>query len=258
MALDGVAIHYRVAGAEHGDPTVVFVHGFGCDSTHFDAVLKHAAQRRRVVAIDLPGHGLSGKNRTTWTMEAFGSDVSRVCDAIGAQRVILVGHSMGGPVILEAAREMPGRVLALVPVDTFHDVETKMSAEQISGLIALWRSDYRGSAEKMVRKSFFAPNRNPKLVEYVTSQVTALPRGIGLALLDAMFHYDVAAALDVTTLPVRCLNSSERMPTNLEAGRRHAKRFDARLIPSVGHYPMLEDPAAFSALLDAACDELER
>ena len=254
--MDGVAIHYRVAGAQHTGTTVVFVHGFGCDSRHFDNAMAHAAERRRAVSIDLPGHGRSGKDRVNWTMEAFGSDVRSVCDAIGAQQIVLVGHSMGGPVVLEAAHEMPGRVSALVPIDTFHDVEQPYTPEQVAGLLDLWRTDYKGSAERMVRKSFYAPNRNPALVDFVTAQVTSLPREIGLPLLDSMLRYDAAASLDTTTLPIRCINSSERQPTNLEAGRRHAKRFDARLVASVGHYPMLEDPAAFNALLDAACDEL--
>jgi hypothetical protein len=68
-AADGVAIHYRVTGTEHGDPTIVFVHGFGCDSSIFDAALAHVSERWRAVALDLPGHGQSGSNRLNWTMK---------------------------------------------------------------------------------------------------------------------------------------------------------------------------------------------
>ena len=254
---DDVEISYRVEGAEHGDPTVVFVHGFGCDSSSFDAAIAHVAQRMRVVAIDLPGHGRSGANRVNWTMEAYGDDVRRVCDALAAEQVILVGHSMGGPVILEAAREMTDRVLALIPVETFHDVDQKLTDEQIAQIIDLWRQDFDGSAKAMISSTFHQPIRDPKLVETVTAKMIAMPRNVALALLDSMFHYDAGAALDDITLPVRCINSGER-ETNLAAGRRHAKRFDARTIPAVGHYLMLEDPDAFNALLDAAIDELTR
>lgn len=256
-AADGVEISYRVAGAKHGDPTVVFVHGFGSDSSSFDAAIAHVAERRRVVAIDLPGHGQSGSNRVNWTMEAYGDDVRRVADAVMAGQVILVGHSMGGPVILEAAREMTGRVLALVPVETFHDVDQKPTEEQIEQLLTLWRQDFQGAAAAMIKSTFHQPIRDPELVEAVIAKTISMPRDAALALLDAMFRYDIGAALDDITLPIRCINSGERQ-TNLAAGRRHAKRFDARSVPAVGHYLMLEDPDAFNALLDAAIDELVR
>jgi pimeloyl-ACP methyl ester carboxylesterase len=233
------------------------VHGFGCDSTFFESAIAHLSERWRVLAIDLPGHGKSDSKRVNWTMEAYGDDVRRVCDFIRAERVVLVGHSMGGPVILEAAHAMPGRVLALIPVDTFHDVEKKPDQADIADLIGKWREDFAGSAARMIRGSFHQPIRDPKRVDAVIKKMTLMKPDAGLALLDSMFNYDAAAALDNITLPVRCINSAER-PTNLAAGRKHAKRFDVRTIPGVGHYLMLEDPEVFNALLDAAIVELVR
>ena len=49
-----------------------------------------------MVAVDLGGHGESGMGREHWTMEAFGDDVAAVVRGLGLERVILVGHSMGG------------------------------------------------------------------------------------------------------------------------------------------------------------------
>ena len=257
QSLDEVAIRYRVTGSEHGDPTIVFVHGFGSDSSVFDAASAHMAQRLRVIAIDLPGHGRSGDNRKNWTMEAYGEDVRVVCDAEHVANAVLVGHSMGGPVILEAAQAMGGRVLALVPIDTFHDVDQHFSDTQIEQVVDLWRKDFAGAAEGMVRGSFHQPIRDPALVERVAAQVKALRPAIGIALLESMFRSDPTLALDATTLPVRCLNSAAR-PTQVAAGRKHDMRFDVRTVPNVGHYVMLEDPEAFQALLDAAVDELAR
>jgi pimeloyl-ACP methyl ester carboxylesterase len=254
---DGVEIHYRVAGADLAEPTIVFVHGLGCDSTIFDAAMAHVSQRWRAVAIDLPGHGQSGSNRRNWTMEAFGDDVRRVCDAVAAQQIVLVGHSMGGPVILEAAHEMPDRVLALIPVETFHEAEAKPTEAQVDRIVDAWRQDFKGTAEAMVRGSLHQPIRDPALAQALSAKLVAMKPEIVVTLLEAMFHYDVAAGLEDLTLPIRCINSEHR-PTNLAAGRRHAKRFDARAMPGVGHYPMLEDPEAFAALLDAAMDELVR
>lgn len=255
LSADQVPILCRVAGAERGDPTIVLVHGFGCDSTVFEPQIAHLSRRLRVLALDLPGHGRSGDGRKTWTMEAYGDDVRAACDAIGASQVVLVGHSMGGPVILEAARAMPGRVLALVPIETFHDVERVPSGQQIEDLLTRWRTDFAGSAALMVRGSFHQPNPHPDRADVLVTKMAAMRQDVGLSLLEAMFRYDVARGLKGTTLPIRCLNSADR-PTNLAAGRRLASRFDARAIPNVGHYPMSEDPDALNALLDAAIDEL--
>ncbi|MDH5743438.1 MAG: alpha/beta hydrolase, partial [Candidatus Aminicenantes bacterium] len=56
-----------------------------------------------------------------WTMEAYGEDVVAVVNKLKLQEVILVGHSMGGYVILEAARRLPERIIGLVGVDTLND-----------------------------------------------------------------------------------------------------------------------------------------
>lgn len=255
---DGVAIHYRVAGAQFGDPTVVLVHGYAADGNLWNAQIDHLARTRRVVAIDLAGHGLSATDRLDWTMQAFGEDIRAVCDAVDAQRVVLVGHSMGGPASVEAARLMGSRVVGIVPVDTLHDVERMMPEAQVQTILAQWRADYRGATTNWVKQFLFIPASDPAIVASITAKMVALRSDIGVALLDAMFHYDAAARMDGLAMPVRCINATYGQPTNVEAGRRHAKDFDVRTIDGVGHYPMLEAPERFEPLLDATLAELLR
>lgn len=258
VSAEGVSIHYRVDGAQHHDPSIVLVHGYGADSNLWNEQVDHLALTRRVIRLDLAGHGLSGADRTDWTMEAFGEDVRAVCDAVGTQRVVLVGHSMGGPVIIEAARLMGPRVIGLVPVDTLHDVESRMPEPQVQGILAQWKSDYRGATTQWVRSFLFVPTSDPAIVASITAKLVALRSDIGLSLLDAMFHYDAAARMDGLTVPVHCINATYAQPTNLEAGRRHARSFDAELMTGVGHYPMLETPAEFRLSLDATLEPLLR
>src|SRR5215467_1916483 len=103
-SFDGVPIHYRSLGA--GPTAVVLVHCWGCSMKTWDGQVAALAARYQVVLLDLAGHGESGKGRKDYTIQAFGQDVRAVCDALGLKKVILVGHSMGGPVILEAASLM--------------------------------------------------------------------------------------------------------------------------------------------------------
>src|SRR5882762_1596697 len=111
---DGVDIHYRVEGA--GSPAVVLIHGWAGDASIWAGQVKELGASHTVVTIDLAGHGASGRNRAAWTVPAFAEDVRAVVEKLDLKRVVLVGHSMSGYVILEAARLMPDRIAALVPV----------------------------------------------------------------------------------------------------------------------------------------------
>ena len=115
---DGVSIAYQVVGS--GQPALVFVHGWCCDQSYWDSQVPYFSQRYKVVTIDLAGHGDSGLNRRTWTMAEFGNDVVAVVKELDLDRVVLIGHSMGGFVVAEAERRMPKRVIGLVGADTFH------------------------------------------------------------------------------------------------------------------------------------------
>ena len=137
---DGVAIAYEDHGA--GTPVLVFVHGWSCDRTYWKGQFEPLGRRYRVVAIDLAGHGESETSRQAWTMAAFGTDVAAVVETLGLARVILIGHSMGGDVIVEAARRLRGRVAGLVWVDVYRKLDAPPTAERIEAFVAPFRADF--------------------------------------------------------------------------------------------------------------------
>lgn len=256
LASDGVSLRFRVAGSDKPDPTIVLVHGFGGDTTIWDEQITHLSKEHRVVALDLAGHGKSGSDRMTgWTMQAFGDDIRAVCDEIGAEKVILVGHSMGGPAILEAAHLMPERVVMLIPVDTFHDVEKVRTDEEAKQILAPWKADYPTAVAELARKHLFTPDADPAIVERVTTQAQAMRPEFAYAMVFEMMRYDAAERMEGLSIPIRCINSSAIQPTNVEALKRHAKDCEVKTIAGVGHWPMLEAPAEFDKLLDATIEE---
>ena len=95
-------IHYEIHG--NGSPALVFVHGWCCDRRSWDGQVQAFAPRHTVVALDLAGHGASGRERASWTIQAFGLDVTAVVEKLGLRRVVLIGHSLGGGPIVEAVR----------------------------------------------------------------------------------------------------------------------------------------------------------
>src|SRR5204862_3181347 len=95
------------------------------DRDYWKAQAEAFAKDYRIVALDQAGHGESGKDRKAWTLDSLAGDVQAVVKALDLKRVILVGHSMGGPVALAAAKKMPKVVVAVIGVDTLQDAEMK-------------------------------------------------------------------------------------------------------------------------------------
>lgn len=252
---DGLPIHYAVQGK--GDTALVFIHCWSCDRHLWDNQVAEFAKTNRVVTIDLPGHGASGIGRKNWSVESFGDDVKAVVTKLDLKRVVLVGSSMGGPIALEAARRMPERVIAIVPVDTLHNVEEKVPAEQLDAALKQLRADYKGAVTALMNQFFFSATTPAAVKTRVLNDATSRPPETAIAILAAIFAYDPVPALKEVKVPVRAINS-DRVPTNLEVNRKYAPQFDAAIIKGIGHYPMLEEPARFNQLLAEILRSLPR
>lgn len=254
-AADGVPIHYDVKGK--GEPALVFIPCWSCDRKLWENQVAAFSRNHRVVTIDLPGHGESGKGRTNWSIDGFGEDVKRVVTKLGLKKVVLIGSSMGGPVALEAARRMPERVVAIVPVDTLQNVEQKMTAEQVEAMVKEIQSDYKGQMTQYANQYLFAPSTPAAVKDRVLTQAISMPPELGIPILKAASEYDPIPTLRTIKIPIRAINS-DRYPTNLEGNRKYAPQFDVALIKDVGHYPMLENPARFNELLAGILSDLRK
>jgi pimeloyl-ACP methyl ester carboxylesterase len=251
---DGVSIRYESTGM--GTPALVLVHCWACDRRLWDAVAPRFSKSYQVVTLDLAGHGESGANRKEWTIEAYGEDVEAVVERLGLKKVILIGHSMGGSVILEAARRLPGRVIGLVPVDTLLNVEERTSEEDARKMEADLRKDFAGGVERFTRQFMFLPSADPALVDRVVRKNAAAPPDIAIPSLVSAWRYDPVSALREVRVPTHAVNS-DRYPTNVEANRRHFASYEVTLMSGVGHYLMLENPAELTALLAGAVGSLD-
>ena len=249
---DGTPIHYFVTGK--GEPAIVLVHGWAMDHRLWDGQVPALAAGRRVITLDLAGHGASG-TRPAWTMAAFGEDVKAAVEAAGARRVVLVGHSMSGPVVLEAARRMPETVAGIVLVDTLLDVEQRTPAAAVDDMAKQLQADYATVIAQFTNKFLFAPATPAAVRERVLAAAMGMNPEASIGALRAAWSYDPVPALREIKAPVRAVNA-DMHPTNVESNRRHMPGFDVILVPGSGHYPMLEDPTRFDPALDRAIREV--
>jgi len=244
-SLDGTRIAYETRGT--GSPALVFVHGWSCNRRYWDGQLDALSSDALVVTLDLAGHGESGATRKAWTIAAFGADVAAVVDALRLDDVILVGHSMGADVVLEAARHLRDRVRGLVWVDEHRQLTVFRTEEQVRERLAPFRADFPAAAGAFVR-SMFPGSADPSLVERVVSGIASAPEAIALPALEATWNYarNVPAVLAELGLPSVAINS-EDSETDVESMRRCG--VEVIVMPGVGHFPMLEEPRAFNACL---------
>jgi pimeloyl-ACP methyl ester carboxylesterase len=242
---DGIPLVFEVHGT--GAPALVLVHGWSCDRSYWDGQVGPLAARYQTVAVDLAGHGESGAGRRAWTMAGFGEDVVAIVEQLGIGEMVLVGHSMGGDVIVEAALRLGDRVAGLVWADVYSTLGEPHSDEELEAFAAPFQEDFAPTARAFVRR-LFPPDADPELVERVAADMSAATPEIAVDVLRHAVGNEpgVIAGLGRLTVPVVAINA-EDWGTDAEALRRHG--VGTVLMPGVGHFLMLEDPEGFNRLL---------
>ena len=254
LSADSIPITYEVYG--EATPALVFVHGWSCDRSYWKEQVKPFSFSYKVVAIDLAGHGTSGKGRKDYTMESFGADVEAVVKKLGLKQVILIGHSMGGDVIAEAALRLPGSVKGLIMIDTYKKLGAGRTPAEVELFIKKLRNNFPDSARAFVR-SMFPGGTDPSLVESIAEDMSSAPPEIALNALENAFHYSrqITRTLEKLKLPTIAINP-DNSPTDIKSMERFGVK--VLIIKGVGHFPLLEDPVAFNPLLEEAIKRIAR
>ena len=248
-AADGLEIVGEVRG--QGDTALVFLHGWGGDREYWKNQVGVFAADYRVVAIDQAGFGESGKGRKEWTANSLASDVEAVVNALGLKRVILVGHSMGGPIALPAAKRMPGTVVAVIGVDTLQNADFKPPEEARKSMLDGVEKDFKGTLRTMF-DGVFPEKADGELKKWLQTKAEGQDPKMALALMRDLFGLDTRKLLKEAKVPVRCINSAggykSFTPTAVETNKKYAD-FGAVTINGVGHHLMLEKPDEFNRKL---------
>ena len=249
---DSIQIDYEVHGT--GEPALIFVHGWSCDRTYWKGQLETFSKNFKVVAIDLAGHGESGLGRRAWTIEAFGADVVAVVEKLHLKRVILIGHSMGGDVIAEAARQLRGRVAGLVMVDTYKKLGAGRSPEAVHTFVENLRANFVDSARSFVR-SMFVPNSDSSLENWIVKDMSSASPSVAIGSVESAMSYSrrMPQTLEELKLPVIAINP-DNAPTDVASLEHYGVKL--MIMPGVGHFLMMEDPTRFNELLNQAIDKL--
>ena len=250
IAPDGVHVQYRVYGS--GEPALVFIHGWSCDSNYWREQLPAFDRKYTLVTVDLAGHGGTDGNRAEWSMARFGQDVATALSAVPNRQIILVGHAMGGPVAIEAARLLKGRVIGIIGVDTFKSIGAPSPTRaQVDAAIKPFETDFIGQTRTLVADHLFVKGANPQLAQKIAYDMSLSPPGVAVPAMRALLEYDFTEPLKDVSVPIVAINSDLGEPVNEARIRKVLPKFRTVTLPGTGHFLMMEVPQRFNPALDA-------
>ncbi len=243
-SVGGAKINYTVAGSGR---TIVFVHGWTCDLSSWDAQVPAFSGAYRVVAIDLPGHGRTpvpadGK----FSMTLFAQAIEAVRAEVGAGKVVLVGHSMGAPVIRQYALLYPQHVAGLVAVDG--PLDMRAFPPDIARQLPSAAGPEGLNNRRTMINSMFTPATAPAVKEHVLAMMLAAPEATAVGAQAAMFDPALQSA-EVINAPAMSVYSGSGLFQVDPKTTERLPRWTGSRMAGTGHFVMMERPAEFNAML---------
>jgi len=241
--VDGAKVHWTSTGSSK--QAVILVHGWTCDESSWDSQMPVLSQKYRVIALDLPGHGQSDPPKDgKFSMTVFARAVEAVRAEAKVDRVVLVGHSMGTPVIREYARLYPKHVIGLVPVDGLIILSGGPGAPNPA---AMTGPNGIKAREAMIR-GMFTPATPAAVQQHVLKMMLAAPEATASGAMIATF--DTASLNDqVSTVPVLGIYAGNTPMANRESLKRVFPNSEYVQVAGTGHFVMMERPEEFNRLL---------
>lgn len=249
--LDGVDVHYLIRPPADGSDsprTLVFVHGWSCDHTVWRDQMS-AFAKHRLIAVDLPGHGLSDKPERDYTMDYFADALAAVLDDAKIERAVLVGHSAGTPVIRQFWRRHAKRTEALVVVDGF--LKAFLTPEQVEAM----KGQLSGpSGNAKVRQMFLgmAPrSMNDEERETYLAMVLSTPEHVRISSYVAAADPEIWTPdpIEVPTLAIMT-DAPYWNEAYVASVRELVPDLEYHVIPDVSHFVMIDAPQRFNELVE--------
>lgn len=248
VAADGAEIAWTSVG-EPENPTAVFLHSLGCDSTMWQGQVDALSESHRVVSVDLRGHGCSDAPPGRYSLDTLGTDVIAVVDAIGADRVTVCGISIGGLVALWMAIRHPDRVTSLVAANTAARIGSIQGWNDRIRLVG--EEGMEAIAERIVG-NWFMPGfaeRRPDIWDRALAtfrETSAVGyTGCCAALEDADLRGEVGS-ITAPALVIGGDGDGATPPAQAEWLRDHIPGSDLVVIPDAAHLSNLEQPGVFT------------
>ena len=255
---NGTRIHVAQQGS--GELALVFLHYYGGSSRTWDAVAAQLAHRYRIVATDHRGWGRSDAPADGYRIADLAADAEGVIAALGLQRYVLVGHSMGGKVAQLVASRRPHGLEGLILVAPSPPSPMLLSAEQRAMLVGAYQT--RESVEFVIDHVLTAqPLTAARRAQVIEDSLRAAPQAKH-AWPNVAMAENIAtevAAIEVPTLVISGEHDQVDRVATLQAELLpRIPQAKLHILPGVGHLSPLEDPKAVAQQIEGFIDALAK
>ena len=230
-----------------GSVPVIFIHSLAGNTRQWSAQLDHIRKTRRAIALDLRGHGQSAAPENgDYAIDAMAQDIRTVVDYLGVERLVLVGHSMGGSVAGAYAGAHPEQVAGLLLVDPSGD-STQIPVEQVDQYLdALESEAYTNFIDGYWRQILSGAVETTE--ERVLQDLYNTPKVTVVGIFKELFKYNPVPALKRFDGPkLSIISSHSENPFalhNLVSDLPHQK------ITGTGHWLQLDKSEEFNRIMD--------
>lgn len=249
LEVDGAALTYDDEGPRDGDAVpLVFIHGWTADRHRWDHQMAHFSATRRVIRLDLRGHGESG-GAGVRTVAELADDVLALLDHLKADRVVLIGHSMGGMISQTIALAHPERVERMVLVNSIG----KMAYSRSRGLLMAVSTlvPFKLFVAANIQRAFAPGYPREEIRKYVSASA-GTPREVVMTLYGAMRAFDVLDRAGEIRTPTLMVHGYHDVQLPVSQMLRMAKAYPDAVVRIVdaGHELPVEKPAELTAAVD--------
>jgi pimeloyl-ACP methyl ester carboxylesterase len=245
---NGIDLCYEIA--EGPRTPIIFVPGWCCDHTYFLPQFDHfAARGHTVVAVDLRGHGQSGKPEQDYSMGVFAEDLAWLTDELNLEHPVLVGHSMGGVVVFELAIRQPALPRAIVMIDSPVARPAASRAAMPAFLKDLERPNYRVTLSRYVEDALFLPTDDAKRKARILEQMSGTAQHVMVAAFRGMREFDPDVDATRVHSPSLYISADDRPLSDLpHLFELVPQMFFGQTVGS-GHFCQLEVPDQINAMI---------
>lgn len=232
--------------------SVVLVHGWCCDHGFFAPQAEHLAKAgRRVISLDLRGHGESDAPEVAYTIGLFADDIAWCIDKLGLKRPVIVGHSMGGIVAFDLAARYPDMPGAIIMLDS-SVARSQAAKTAAAGLCKqLAGPDRVKVVRDYVSTTLFIPTDDAARKERLLDSMSSAPAHVVVSAMEGLRDYDPSYAKGLVKAPSLYIAADEPVPRSDMAAMHD-------LLPQLaygqtvgsGHFCQLEVPEQVNAMLD--------
>ena len=248
VIIDNQVVHYEVFG--RGRP-VLFLHGWLGSWRYWFPTMEVAAQQYRTYSFDFWGFGDSRRKQTQESIQAYSDQVIRFMDALGVEKVMLVGHSMGGMVALKTALTYPDRIQRVATVGA------PIDGDSLSWLLKL--TDRPIFADGFARmpwlrrylfRFFLGETSDPAVSEMLDDSVKSSANTLRYAV-SSMLRTDLRPELHRLRVPALIIHGGRDDVVNPNQADLfdHVPTAQVVMMPRSRHFPFLDEPDIFNDVL---------